>query len=672
MKISKVATGIALLLLPGATVFAAEMDTYELPAVGVTAPRPADNVDTVIDVEKIKTGMDCTIPDVLRNVAGIQVQERANSGGNEDLTVKLRGHDSRHFAVLVDGVPVAQAGVMGGGYVNWDAIPLNTVARIEITKGAKSAMYGGTLGGVINIITKRDMKNNGEVRLMTGSNGRRQYALNYSGSDNGYFGFSLYANKTQEDAWLRNSDYRDEQIGFGLRWKLNDTDQLRFNLNHNDLKQGLVVANIPGTANYKGNHPTTPYTDGFASGKGTAGDGSYAEVRQNNYSLVWESLRNNGSDNLTYWKNNENRHEVQYNPAGSLLFDRINISDMSSGLSYQGRRQWNKTHWLGFGMDYKRLRYGYGWYNSNAINASALYPSQKVDTYGLYVDDTWTMDRRWKGNIGLRYDSMRGDREAEAATKVGSMRESSLSPKFNFSFRNNEMTTTSFSVHRIWRAPSMAEFYWHYSGFGNALGMSLRPEKGWGYEVSVDHKVGHKLQTKLTAYYQDMDSYINFTHTRPFNCYNIDGAKLWGFEWENTYQMDDASSIFLNYTNQHTKKEGTAAWDRAGLRDELDYRPQHVLSLGYFFQKNKWHIKYDMTLTSSQNATTGYPVTNPSVYKVTRLGGYAVHNLSVTRDLWQDGALNAAVHNLFDKNYSEVDGYPMEGRVYTITLSQRF
>lgn len=672
MRKSKLAAGIACMILSGSTVFAAEADTYELPPLEVTATKLAENIDTVIDVDKIKTGTDRTVPDVLRDVAGVQIQERANSGGNEDLTVKLRGHDSRHFTVLVDGVPMAMSGVMGGGYVDWNAIPLHTVSRIEIIKGAKSAAYGGTLGGVINIITKKHVENGGEVRLTTGSNGRRQYALDYSGTDGKYFGFSLFANKDLEDAWLRNSDYKNEQIGFGLRWKLNDTDQLQFNLNHNNLKQGLVTANMPGSSNYKSNYPTTPYADGFASSMGAAGDGSYAEVQRNNYSIAWNSQRQTGSDVLTYWKNNENRHEVKYNTSGVLQFDRINISDTSSGLLYNGRRQWRQDHWLGFGFDYKRLRYGYGWYNNNAVNASALYPSQKVDTYGMYVDDTWQIDHRWKGNIGLRYDMMRGDREDSHATAVGSMRESSLSPKINFSFHNNDTTLTSFSINRIWRAPSMAEFYWHYVGFGKANGMGLRPEKGWGYEASVEHTFNPKFNSKLTTYYQDLDSYINFTHTNPFNCYNIDGAKLWGFEWENTYKVDASSSIFLNYTNQHTQKNGTAAWDNVGLRNELDYRPRHVLSLGYLFNKTAWHFKYDMTITSSQNATTGYPVTNPASYTITRIGGYAVHNISITRDLWQGGSLNLSIKNLFDKNYSEVNGYPMEGRVYTMTFAQKF
>ena len=104
-----------------------------------------------------------TVPELLRSTAGIQIKSRPNAGGNEDLTVKLRGHDC-HYTVLVDGVPQAMAGVMGGSYVNWNAIPLSMVERIEITKGAKSAAYGQTEGGVINIITKADAQG-GELRL---------------------------------------------------------------------------------------------------------------------------------------------------------------------------------------------------------------------------------------------------------------------------------------------------------------------------------------------------------------------------------------------------------------------------------------------------------------------------------------------------------------------------
>ena len=84
------------------------LDTYTLPDVYVVAETV--RADTVIDVAGAAPGTARTVPELLREAAGIQVQQRPNAGGNEDLTVKLRGHDSRHYTVLVDGVPMAGGG----------------------------------------------------------------------------------------------------------------------------------------------------------------------------------------------------------------------------------------------------------------------------------------------------------------------------------------------------------------------------------------------------------------------------------------------------------------------------------------------------------------------------------------------------------------------------------
>ena len=642
------------------------LDTYTLPDVYVVAETV--RADTVIDVAGAASGTARTVPELLREAAGLQVQQRPNSGGNEDLTVKLRGHDSRHYTVLVDGVPMAGGGVMGGGYVDWTALPLNAVERIEITKGAKLAAWGGTLGGVINIVTKRSAASGGELQLSAGSNGRREYLLYYRGSDGGALGFSVYANKSLEDAYLRNSGYRDEQVGLGLSWRLNATDQLRFGVDHNDLKRGLVVANVPGTTGYNAAYPVTPRSDGFMGASG-AGDGSYAEVLRNSFRISWDSQRANGSDTLTYWKNHEDRHEVLY-VSGGLQFDRHSISDQSDGFLYTAARHLAGTHRLGYGLDYRRLRAGYGWYNVENGSYSVLYPAQKLDTLGLYLEDTWQLDRRWTGNIGLRYDQMRGDRDDSRAASVGSMRASALSPKFNFAFRNNDATKTSFSVNRIWRAPSMAEFYWHYVNWGFSQGMGLEPEKGWGYEISLEHRFSPRMDSKATLYYQDMDSYINFTHVSPFSCYNIPDVRLWGFEWESHWQLSKASNVFLNYTWQHTEKHGVDARDRAGLAGELDYRPRHVVSAGYTLDKDGWNLRYELNYTSSQRASKTYPAAASS--DCITLGGYVIHSLLLTKDIGQRETLNLSVYNIFDRDYCEIYGYPMEGRVYTMTFSQKF
>ena len=654
--------------------YAHNLPSFTLPDVVIYAS--GENVDTVVNAQQVNIGAAQTVPELLRNTAGIQIQTRPNAGGNEDLTVKLRGHDSRHYTVLMDGIPQSMSGVMGGGYVNWNAIPLGMVERIEIIKGAKSAAYGQSEGGVINIITKKSA-DAGELQLTTGNNDRRQYIFNY-GVQTDKLGFRVYANKSEQDAYLRNSDYDNEQTGINLNYKLSQTDSLRFNYDHQQLKRGLVIAN--NTSNFDSRYPISS-GDTFANSNAAPEDGSYTKIYRNNFNVTWNSDRDNGSDSLTYWKNYEKQREHNVN-AGKVMFDRYNVTDKSSGVMYKGNAKVNAKHHLGYGVDYKRLRYGYGWYNSNATVTSngetkpaggALYPSQKLDVWGAYIEDNWQINDRWLTNIGLRYDKMKGDRDAAQATNIGSMNESALSPKLNVHFKNDERTTTSLGINRIWRAPSMAEFYWHFSADAFARSANLNPEKGWGYEASLARQFNDKLYSKATAFYQDIKDYINFTHQYPFRCYNIDKAQLWGFELENTWKLDDSSNIFLNYTNMHTKKEGVLAEDKIGLRGELDYRPRHTLALGYQYDEGKWHARYDMTYTSSQKATLGYPATKQGLpYEEKEIGGYVVHNLSATYDLTKNSSVNFSLYNIFDKDYCEIYGSPMEGRVFTATFTQKF
>lgn len=655
-------------------VYANNLPSFTLPDVVIYAS--AENVDTVLNAQQVNIGEAKSVPELLRTTAGIQIQTRPNAGGNEDLTVKLRGHDSRHYTVLMDGISQSMSGVMGGGYVNWNAIPLGMVERIEIIKGAKSAAYGQSEGGVINIVTKKSA-DAGELQLTAGNNDRRQYIFNY-GVQTDKLGFRVYANKSEQDAYLRNSDYDNEQTGINLNYKLSQTDSLRFNYDHQQLKRGLVIAN--NTSNFDSRYPISS-GDIFANSNAAPEDGSYTKIYRNNFNVTWNSDRNNGSDSLTYWKNYEKQREHNVN-AGKVMFDRYNVTDKSSGVMYKGNAKVNAKHHLGYGVDYKRLRYGYGWYNSNATVTSngetkpaggALYPSQKLDVWGVYIEDNWQMDDRWLTNIGLRYDKMKGDRDATQATNIGSMSESALSPKLNLHFKNDERTTTSLGVNRIWRAPSMAEFYWHFSADAFAKSANLNPEKGWGYEASLARQFNDKIYSKATAFYQDIKDYINFTHQYPFRCYNIDKAQLWGFELENSWKLDDSSNIFLNYTNMHTKKEGVLAEDKIGLQGELDYRPRHTLALGYQYDEGKWHARYDMTYTSSQKATLGYPATKQGLpYEEKEIGGYVVHNLSATYDLTKNSSVNFSLYNIFDKDYCEIYGYPMEGRVFTATFTQKF
>ncbi len=671
----KILSGLLCLSLVTGSAFAAEMPHYGEENVVVYGDEVTDDhVDTVIDLKDYK-GEVKSVPELLRGTAGIQIQERP-VGGAEDQSVKLRGHDSRRFLVLVDGVPQKNSGVMGGSYFSWDAMPMDMIEKIEIIKGAKSFKYGQTDGGVINIITKRT--NGGQLKFAIGSRRLRQTAFNYKGSaENLDFGIN-YLFESQ-DAYLRNADYGNKLFGLSLGYHFSKTDTIRVNFQHNRTHVGRVVRNVPGEAGYNSYYPTTLFSDAY--GNDNTGvepqDGSHTIATGNRFDISYESKRDSGSDLLTYWKNNEDLHEVKI--AGAKSYDRHNSSDKSSGYIYRGTQVLDDKHELAFGGEYTRLRYGYGWYNgAQPTGAQNLYPSQKADVWGLYVGDTWTMDKRWTLEYGLRYDTMRADRYDARATDVKSYSDSGFSPKLTATVKNDEKTTTSFSINRIWRSPSMAEFYWYYQGphIGSPLNHNaeaeLNPEKGWGYDLSVAHSFSDKYDTKVSLYYQNFSSFIQFLHTRPFNVYMLSGVKIWGFEWENSYKFDDYSSVYLNYTNQHTSKDGTKNYDKVALSDELDYRPRHMLSLGYKFHRDSWTFQYDMNYVGSQKAMYGYPSAAPMETKVAELGGYAVHNISLTKEFDKQTSANFTVYNLFDKDYSEIYGYTMEGRTYVLSCSYNF
>ncbi|MGH7568386.1 MAG: TonB-dependent receptor [Gemmatimonadales bacterium] len=90
-----------------------------------------------------------TVDEAVDKAPGVQfLNGQVNIRGS---TGYVQGLGSR-VLLLVDGVPANQ-GDRGG--INWDLVPVDQVERVEVVKGAGSALYGSAaLGGVVNLITR--------------------------------------------------------------------------------------------------------------------------------------------------------------------------------------------------------------------------------------------------------------------------------------------------------------------------------------------------------------------------------------------------------------------------------------------------------------------------------------------------------------------------------------
>ena len=93
------------------------------------------------------------VSDVLAEIPGVVIRNNAPGGlvGGE----QIEGVDSRQVLVLQDGLPVIGARGIKSGIVNLDRQDVGKLERVEVAKGAASALYGSdAIGGVINMITR--------------------------------------------------------------------------------------------------------------------------------------------------------------------------------------------------------------------------------------------------------------------------------------------------------------------------------------------------------------------------------------------------------------------------------------------------------------------------------------------------------------------------------------
>jgi iron complex outermembrane receptor protein len=119
---------------------------------------------SLLDSKTIQERNSITIDDALRYVPGVNmVQSQVNIRGMSGYS---RGIGSR-VLLLLDGLPLLTGDT---GEITWETIPTLQVDRVEVVKGAGSALYGSSaLGGVINVITRDAKEGSGvQVRAYTG------------------------------------------------------------------------------------------------------------------------------------------------------------------------------------------------------------------------------------------------------------------------------------------------------------------------------------------------------------------------------------------------------------------------------------------------------------------------------------------------------------------------
>ncbi len=152
------------------------------------APPAGSNV-LGIDRQRIEESGRTTLQDVLQTMPQVYTgsqseatQLNSNAPGRNlalGSSVDLRGLGSDATLTLLDGRRLAPAGL--GNFVDISAIPLAAIERIEILADGASATYGAdAVGGVVNVILRRDLDGAETTARFGGADGYDEIAFSHA------------------------------------------------------------------------------------------------------------------------------------------------------------------------------------------------------------------------------------------------------------------------------------------------------------------------------------------------------------------------------------------------------------------------------------------------------------------------------------------------------------
>lgn len=172
----------------------------------------------VIQAEDIQRAGVNDVNSAIRKIGG--VYGRQSLDGSPDFSLDLRGfgsNSSQNMVIVLDGVRLSENELSNAIL---STIPIDSVERIEITRGGASVLYGdGATGGVINIVTRRPVKfsRRGSMFVEGGQFGAGELRLSGAHAWEG-FAADATLDTQRTDNYRNNNEFKQTQFAGGAQW----------------------------------------------------------------------------------------------------------------------------------------------------------------------------------------------------------------------------------------------------------------------------------------------------------------------------------------------------------------------------------------------------------------------------------------------------------------------
>ena len=597
MKLSRLALAVA--LLPAAHLYAADKteEAIKLSETVITANRTAEErkdstaavtVFTRADIDRLQP---VNVADLLGRVPGVQIQP---SGGRGSTTgVFIRGTKTAQTLVLIDGVRVGSA---SSGGASLQHLNLEQIERVEVLRGARSAVYGSdAIGGVIQIFTRRSAGEGlqARVRVAAGnkgvwersagiSGGTQDTRFNLSASLDEMSGFDRTNKSYSSDA--DHDAYRNKAISFSLSHAFNE-----------QLSAGINVLDQRGKTQY--DNPFGRYDPSIPPYGASVPSQPYDEYAVSSTSVFAELQAN---EQLT------SRLELGHSEDKASSYDKL----------FAGRD------------DFDTYRDSVAWLNTFALNtqhtvlAGVDYTKDKLhSTEDFEKDSRWNqavfIQHSYKGEVfgtqlGLRHDKNQqfgseNTWNAALSLPVGQSNEFVLSYAEGF------------------RAPTFNDLY--YPMYGNP---NLKAEKSKSYELQWRSQLADSVRLESSVYQTKVRDQIQYQGKTNKNVQ----ARINGFETSLQHDVFGAqAALNVSFVDARDRKEGHQLRRIAKRTLSYDLDKQ----LGAFGVGGTWRLA-SKSFDDEKNTQ--------------KIAGFGTMDLRGSWQATQDLGIDLRLANIFDKGYT--------------------
>lgn len=630
---------------------------------------------TVITAEDIRNSTAKTVPDLLAEQAGIVVHDFFGNNA-ATTTVDLRGFGitgTQNTLILLNGRRLADNDLSG---IQWSAIPLAAIERIEIVRGSGAVQYGdGATTGVINIITKSPARI-GNLAVLQGRAGSydtlegQLYANYFTGN----VGFNVIGSGYRSDGYRDNNYNRQSNFQAELRYLGERSDtSLKIGTDNQGtrLPGGRIV------------DPSAGINLLETDRRGAATPLDWAQRVGNRAMFDW--LYETGVGQFNLGIGYRDKEQTSFFDRGPLFSD-YRIANLGVW-SFSPRMKFPQSlvglpNTLVAGFDWYRWDYQLRLSNSQT---NITQPFNTVDALqenaAIYLHNTTQLTPRLTLVAGARsesykisasdfYDTTAPDNFISSGAAPGSQEDSEYAYELALRYQFAAQWAAIGRLGRSYRYANVDEIY----EFGGPPLFSrefqfLRPQTAESYDVGIERRTARGLLRATLFLIEVTDEiHLDIFSTGIGNT-NLPPSRRRGLELEAQQSYGPSLRLAASYTSTDAEfKEGVLPGNVSIAGKAVPLVPRHKVNLAATWAfAPKWQVSAlasyvsDQFMDNDEGNTLG-----------TKIPSYTVADLKLA---WQgrDWRLSAAVNNLFDEKYYNyaVRSQTVAGRYSAYPLPER-